>query len=85
MKTISTLFSAPLVMGLSIALFVLGSNAREDHSVLQWCVAVLAILLIGLIVGALLNFAVFGPIYWFLGRLHSKKTQAVTKGDDDVN
>ena len=84
MKTISTLFIAPLAMALAIAVFALTSIDHEDYGVLQWCLAILAVLLVGLIVGAILNFAIFAPVYWFLGRLHSKKTQTETRHDDDA-
>jgi uncharacterized integral membrane protein len=82
MKTISTLFVAPLMMGLAIAVFALTSIDHEDYGLLQWCLAIPAVLLAGLIVGAILNFAIFAPVYWFLGRLHLKKTQREPKHGD---
>ena len=81
MKTFSTLFIAPLVMGLAIAVLALSSIGYEDYGVLKRCLAILEVLLVGLIVGAILNFAIFAPVYWFLGRLHSKKTQTETRPD----
>ncbi len=60
-------------MGLAIAVLALSSIGYEDYGVLQWCLAILEVLLVGLIVGAILNFAIFAPVYWFLGRLHSKE------------
>jgi ABC-type sugar transport system permease subunit len=84
LKTISTLFIAPLVMGVAIAVLALTSIGHEDYGVLQWSLAILAALLAGLIVGAILNFAIFAPVYWLLGRLHSKKTQTETKLSDDT-
>jgi len=83
MKTISTLFITPLMMGLAIAAYVLSSNGYEGYSVLQWCLAIVAVLLVGLIIGSSLNLAVFAPIYWILGRLQSKKNQTEKKHGDD--
>ena len=71
-------------MGLAIAVFALTSIGHEDYGFLQWCLAIVAVLLVGLIVGAILNFAIFAPVYWFLGRLHSKKTQTEKRRDDDA-
>jgi hypothetical protein len=72
-------------MGLAIAVFALTGISHEDYGVLlQWCLAILAVLWVGLIVGAILNFAIFAPVYWFLGRLHSNKTQTETRHDDDA-
>jgi len=84
MKTIGTFLITPLIMGVAIAVFVLSKIDHGSHSVLQWCLAIVAVLLAGLIVGALLNFAIFFPVYWFLGKLHPKKTQTKTKHDDDA-
>lgn len=84
MKTISTLFIAPLVMGLGIAVFALSSIGHEDYGVLQWSLAIVGVLVGGLIVGAILNFAMFAPVYWFLGRLHSKKIQTEVRKDNDA-
>ena len=84
MKTISTIFIAPLVMGLAVAIFALSSTEHEDYGLLQWSLAILAVLLVGLFVGSILNFAIFAPVYWFLGRLHSKRSQTETRHDGDA-
>jgi uncharacterized BrkB/YihY/UPF0761 family membrane protein len=75
MKTIGTFLFAPLIVGLGMAIFVLTGIDHESYNFLQWRLAIVAVLLVGLIVGALVNFAMFAPVYWFLGRLHLKKTQ----------
>jgi hypothetical protein len=84
LKTIRTLFIAPLAMGLAIAVFALTGIGHEDYGVLQWSLAILAVLLVGLFVGGILNLAIFAPVYWFLGRLHSKRTQTETRHDDNA-
>jgi hypothetical protein len=78
MKRTTTLFLPPLVIGVAVAVFGLSSIGHERFSVWQWCLAVLAILVIGLQVGALLNLAVFAPVYWLLGRLRSKQPEKET-------
>ena len=62
-------------MGLAIAFVALRNFVHEDYGALQWCLAILAVLVAGLIVGAILNFTIFAPVYWFLGRLRFKKTE----------
>jgi uncharacterized BrkB/YihY/UPF0761 family membrane protein len=83
-KTLGTLFLAPLVIGLGLVVRALSTLGREDFAVLQWCLAVLAVLLAGLAIAALLNFAAFAPVYWLLGRQHSKKIQTLTKHDPEA-
>ncbi len=78
MKSTRTLFLAPLVVGLGAAVFGLSSLGYEQFSVWEWCLAVVAVLLAGLTLGAVLTLAVFAPVYWLLGRLHSKKSQTQT-------
>jgi hypothetical protein len=75
LKTINTFFIAPLIMGLAVAGSALGGFGLDGHSVCGWCLAIVAVLAGGLILGAVLNFAIFAPVYWFLGRLASKKTR----------
>jgi hypothetical protein len=75
LKTISTFFIAPLMVGLVVAGSALGGFGLEGYGPSQWCLAIPLALLGGLIIGALLNFAIFAPVYWFLGRLNSRKTK----------
>ena len=75
MKRTTTFFLGPLVMGLLAAVFGLSSLGPESLSVWQWCLAVVAVLLAGLTLGAILNFAIFAPVYWLLGRIRSKRSE----------
>ena len=75
MKTTRTLFLAPLTVGMAVAVIGLDRIGDEGLSSWQWCLAFVAVLLAGLLAGALLNFAVFAPVYWLLGRLYSRRSQ----------
>ena len=75
MKKTTTLFLPPLIIGLMIAIFGLSYVGSGQFNAWQWCLAIVAVVLIGLLVGALLNFAVFAPVYWLLGRLHSRRSE----------
>jgi uncharacterized BrkB/YihY/UPF0761 family membrane protein len=83
MKTLGTLFLAPLLIGLALAVLGLTSLGHEGFGILQWSLALLAVLLAGVMIGALLNFAVFAPVYWLLGRRHSKKIKPEPKHDPE--
>ena len=78
MKRTTTLMMAPVIVGVAIAISVLSSFGHEGFGFWQWCLGVFAALLIVLVIGALLNFAVFAPVYWLLGRLHSKRRRTDT-------
>jgi len=78
MKRTTTLMMAPVIVGVAIAISVLSSFGHEGFGFWQWCLGVFAALLIVLIIGALLNFAIFAPVYWLLGRLHSKRRRTDT-------
>ena len=78
MKRTTTLMMAPVIVGVAIAISVLSSFGQEGFGFWQWCLGVFAALLIVLVIGALLNFAVFAPVYWLLGRLHSKRRSTDT-------
>jgi cytochrome c biogenesis protein CcdA len=82
-KTLGTFLMAPLMVGFGVCAFVLGSMNHEGYSGLHWCLGIVAILLGGLIVAGLLNFAIFAPVYSLLGKLHSKKTQTKTEPRHD--
>ncbi len=81
MKTLGTLFLAPLFIGLGIALPGLISLGHKGFGILHWGLAILAVLLVGVIISTLLNFAVFAPVYWFLGRRRSRKIETEAKHD----
>jgi hypothetical protein len=84
MKILGTLFLAPLFIGLGLAVLALTSLGHEGFGILKWSLALLAVLLAGVMIGALLNFAVFAPVYWLLGRRHSKKIETETKHDAEA-
>jgi hypothetical protein len=75
MKRMTTLFLPPLLLCVAIEVVGLSSVGHEGFSVWQWGFVALAVLLSGLLVGALLNLAVFAPVYWLLGRLHIRRSE----------
>jgi uncharacterized BrkB/YihY/UPF0761 family membrane protein len=79
MKTMGTVLIAPLIMALGMVVSVLINIDHAGYGVLQWCLAIVGVLLVGLIVCTCLNVAIFAPVYWFLGRLQSKKTKIEIK------
>jgi hypothetical protein len=84
MKWLGTIFLAPLVIGLGTVLNALSKVGHDGFGILQWCLVVLAILLAGAMIAALLNFAVFAPVYWLLGRRHSKKIETGKEHDPET-
>jgi hypothetical protein len=78
MKRTTTIFLPLLLVALAVGVFVLSSIGHEGFGVWQWGFVVLAVLLSALLVGALLNFAVFAPVYWLLGRLHFRRPERGT-------
>jgi len=74
MKTMGTVIIAPVIMALGLVILILGRIGVGDFSVSQWCLAIAAVLAAVLIIGTLLNFTIFAPIYWFFGRLRSNKS-----------
>jgi len=72
MKVISTFSSVPLIIGLSILAAVLNSSNLNGYSVFECRIAFVGVLAAALIAGTLLNFAMFAPVYWLLGRLQPK-------------
>lgn len=85
MKTLGTVFVAPLGIGLLIVVIGLVKLGERGFGILQSSLVVLAVLLAGLMIGALLNFAVFAPVYWLLGRRLSKKTDPVKHSDWSIH
>ena len=78
MKRTTTIFLPLLLVAMAVGVFVLSSIGHEGLSVWQWGFVVLAVLLSALLVGALLNFAVFAPVYWLLARLHFRRSERGT-------
>jgi len=79
MKRITTLFLPGLLMCVAIAVLGFSSIGREGFTIWQWSFVGLAVLLSALLVGTLLNLAVFAPVYWLLGRLHLKRSEIGTR------
>jgi riboflavin transporter FmnP len=73
MKSLNTIFLTPLAIGVTIAVFGVARLWHNGFGIFHCAVAVVAGLSVVVIIGTLLNLAVFAPIYWLLGRLHSKK------------
>jgi hypothetical protein len=65
----------PLIVGLTFATMIVVRIADEPREAWRWCLAIVAAVALGLIVALLTNFAVFGPIYWLLGKRHPKETR----------
>ena len=75
MKRTTTIFLPLLLVAMAVGVFVFSSIGHDGFTVWQWGFVVLAVLLSAFLVGALLNFAVFAPVYWLLGRLHFKRSE----------
>lgn len=78
MKRITALFIPPLILGAAMLLFGLRSIRWETLSVWWWCLITAGVLVLGLVIGTVLNLAVFAPVYWLLSRLHLRRSQAET-------
>lgn len=81
MKGSSILFSTPLVFGLAAGVFGLEALGNDRFGAWEWCLAIVLVPLAGLIVGSVLNFAIFTPVYWLLGRLHSRRLESKSEAD----
>jgi len=75
-KTISTIFIAPLIMGLAVGVFVLSSIGHEGYGVFQLVPRPRSSFVGWFDCWRPAEFRYIAPIYWFLGRLHSKKSEA---------
>jgi uncharacterized BrkB/YihY/UPF0761 family membrane protein len=84
MKSIATPFIVVLTIGVLLVVSTLMNSGHEEFGVLQWCLVILAVFLIGWIIAMLLNVAIFAPVYWLLGRLQSKKGKTETKHNHDA-
>jgi len=84
MKTLGTIYLGPLMMGVGIAVFGLTRLWHGGFGILKGGIAVVAVLVVGVIIGGLLNFAVFAPVYWLLGRGRSKKIETERKHDPEA-
>ena len=84
MKSIVTPFTSALIIGVLVVFATLTNPGHGDFGVLQWCLVILAALLVGWIIAMLLNVAIFAPVYWLLGWLQSKKGKTDTKHNHDA-
>ncbi len=80
MKRMATLFLSPVLVGIALALFGLSGIRREGFW--EWCLAA-AFLAVGLLIGAVLNLALFAPAYWLLGRLYRRRFQAEARREHE--
>ena len=83
MKSTNTMFLPLLLVAMAVGVFVLSSIGHDGFSVRQWGFVALAALLTALLVGTLLNFAVFAPVYWLLGRLHFRRSESGTSHEHE--
>jgi hypothetical protein len=81
---LTTLFIPPLAMAVMLAVLALSGIGDENVRAWHWCLAGVVVLLVGGIVAALLNVAVFAPVYWLLGRLHGRKTENRTTDEHET-
>jgi uncharacterized BrkB/YihY/UPF0761 family membrane protein len=68
MNRLVTFALLPVIVGLTFTAMIVVRFANEPTKAWQWCLVAVAALAVGLLVASLLNFAVFAPIYWLLGR-----------------
>jgi hypothetical protein len=85
MKKITVLCLPLLLLCAAIAVLGLSSLGHEGFSFWQWVVVAVAVLLSAILVGALLNLAVFAPAYWLLGRLHLRRSEKGTNREHKTN
>jgi hypothetical protein len=76
MKSIATPLLPGLVLGVIVGVLALGDVGHSNFGVLQWSLAIVLVLLGVWICAMLVNFAIFAPVYWLLGRIQSKKAKA---------
>jgi hypothetical protein len=78
MKRTTTILLPLLLVAVAVSVSVLSSVGHQGFSAWQWGFAVLAVLLSAMLAGALLNLAVFAPVYWLLGKLHFRNSEKGT-------
>jgi phosphotransferase system glucose/maltose/N-acetylglucosamine-specific IIC component len=73
-KTVTTFFPAILIGGFAVAVAAGIRLTRDSTGIVGWLLFVVAVVLITWALASLLNLAIFGPVYWLLGKLgHRKK------------
>ena len=70
-----------VIFGLVLVFYRL---AHEDAGILQLCGIGLVALVVGWILATILNFAVFAPVYWLLGKIAGKKKRTATGDNRDA-
>ena len=83
-KKSAVIFTPILVIGLAIAFFALSRVDYEKFGILQWIVAISVGFVIVWIIATLLNIALFAPVFWLLGKLHSKKIEKKSQHEHDA-
>jgi hypothetical protein len=73
MNRIATLSTVPLMMALLVGILTQVRFGYHPTGVMQWCLAGLLAMTVVLVLGLLLNFAVFAPVYWLLDKRSSRK------------
>lgn len=84
MKTLTTFFPAVLILGVFIAIFVGVRFARDGLGVFGWILFVVGLLLIAWVIASLVNFAIFAPVFWLLGKLGRRKTKGEQSHEHDA-
>ena len=81
----NVVFLAPVSV-IVLAVLILGLSILNDakFNALEWVAAICGVLAGAWIVAMLMNIAVFGPVYWLLGRLQSRKDEKDTKHENDA-
>ena len=76
MKAVNVICLPLIPMVISGLVLVFYRLAHEDAGILQLCGIGLVALAVGWILATLLNFAVFAPVYWLLGKFAGRKNDA---------
>lgn len=84
MKNVTIFFLPILLLAIVALVFRLGQPG-QDFGFVQLCLASVAALAVAWLLAMLFNFAIFGPLYWWLGRLQAKKNKKETAALTDRN
>ena len=76
MKTVNVICLPVISMVISGLVLACYRLAHEDAGILQLCGIGLVALAVGWIVATLFNLAVFAPVYWLLGKIAGRKSDA---------
>jgi len=84
MKTVVTPLISLAVIAMLVASFAFINNGQGGLGIFGWCLLTLTVFLATWLIAMLLNFAIFAPVYWLLGRLQSKKDKKDAKDTHDA-